>query len=222
MAGERIRAHPAGTLNVGESRMQEHHNDNALVVKYQDRDLTFFRRGGRVAVLAVDVEDRLNLKHGAIWDWSRRSEDYRDGADGTTLRGEELIELKSRSLAATVSISGRAPAVLVLFESGFQFYLMRCDHQAAVRFRRWLVEVVIPAFRDWAAGQNASATHAVRTIEQSAAYMQMRAEERRCKEREAKRDEQEAKVQGRDRFYQYKLALEEKKCRVEEARRDDT
>lgn len=105
---------------------------------------TFFIEG-RPCWLARDIgtalgydSDGRRLVANVTAEWS---DDFLEGTDFCVLEGEVLADLKR---LVTDSVSSRAPAVTVLFESGVNLACMLTRKPLGRAMRRWLADDVLP------------------------------------------------------------------------------
>lgn len=102
---------------------------------------------GREAWLASQVNEALGYERAdqVVTAISRdMTGEVEEGTDYAVLRGEELALVKQ---AIPDLVDARAPAVMVLFESGVHLVAMRARTEKARSFRRWLAEEVLPSIR---------------------------------------------------------------------------
>jgi hypothetical protein len=75
------------------------------------------------------------------------SDEFIDGADVITLRGERLATFKAACKQLGLDlVDKRAPSLMLLTMSGVQLVLARSEKPEGKAFRRWLVTEVIPAY----------------------------------------------------------------------------
>lgn len=115
--------------------------------RFEDHDVVVVEYGGRQLWSARQVAEALDYSR-ADRLVSRIAEEWSDelaeDIDYVVFRGEDLAALKS---AVPDLVDARAPALLMLTESGVHLVSLLSRQPAAKRLRRWLASEVLPAIR---------------------------------------------------------------------------
>jgi prophage antirepressor-like protein len=125
-------------------------NNNRYITDFEGR-LTIVEVEGRLAVIGHSLGELLGYADGGKQlvglvskEWS---DEFIDGADVITLRGERLAAFKAACKQLGLDlVDKRAPSLMLLTMSGVQLVLARSEKPEGKAFRRWLVTEVIPAY----------------------------------------------------------------------------
>lgn len=119
-----------------------------LVVQFESAAVATFRYQGKPAWVARQIGQALGYSDNGSPLVSKISGDWAsefvEGKDFLRVTGPELSDLKTLLGLDTESVSGRAAAVLVLFEPGLHLTLTKTKKPAGRRLRRLLVDEVLP------------------------------------------------------------------------------
>jgi prophage antirepressor-like protein len=132
-------------------------NEHITLVEFEGQPMVLAKDLGRFLQYAGDGQALVVLIAG---EWS---DEFVDGGDVLTLRGQRLAEFKRACKALGLDIvDKRAPSLMLLTMSGVQLVLARSEKPEGKAFRRWLVSEVIPAYERGKRFDVAPATEAPR------------------------------------------------------------
>ncbi len=108
---------------------------------YDDHPLHIFEYQGKVAFLAQEVANILNIKNPSK---SIRSSDNMTEGEDYLIAPTKSIDLKVRE---TLRYGKKAPKVAILFESGFYKFVLRSTKPKANPFYQWVCNEALPMLR---------------------------------------------------------------------------
>jgi prophage antirepressor-like protein len=136
--------------------MNEIYADSPALASHHDlpfegKRVTAYVFRGRLTWIAINVGDALGYDNGGkdLPDVIRKawSDEFVEGVDFAVLTGEELKEFKAvMGLTERHSVS-RAPALMVLYETGLDLVCLRTERPLGKKLRRMIAEEVLPKLR---------------------------------------------------------------------------